>query len=120
MGVKDFKEYYRKHWKQARKAHQEYFSRMYTKRAAWLQILKDQPCADCKGEFPPECMDFHHVKKKKFVVSRGIYHKSVAAIKAEIARCILICANCHRIRTAVDKRAAAEKRAKEKYGQTSQ
>ncbi|SRR6266436_435602 len=61
---------------------------------------KKQPCVDCGNRFPPECMDFHHTKgKKKFNLSYGVFQHSVADIMKEIKKCIVICANCHRIRT---------------------
>jgi hypothetical protein len=64
-----------------------------------LDEQKAGPCHDCGGKFPPCVMDFDHV--------RGVKHRSVslmrlnafAAILAEIAKCDLVCANCHRIRT---------------------
>lgn len=69
---------------------------------AWVTQLKaETPCADCKQTFDPVCMDFDHVrgvKRKKIVqlVNDG-YSKDV--ILEEIAKCELVCANCHRIRT---------------------
>ncbi len=74
------------------------------KRAARLTAriaeLKANPCLDCGGTFPPECMDFDHRpgEVKLFGVSHG---KAYAweRVEAEIAKCDLVCANCHRIRT---------------------
>lgn len=66
----------------------------------WLNHLKDVPCADCGGRFPPVAMDFDHLPgfvKVRLVsaMTRG----SERAIKAEIAKCEVVCANCHRVRT---------------------
>ncbi len=69
----------------------------------WLDELKIHPCLDCNRSFPPECMDFDHrePKDKLFDLSGAIAGgTSIALITAEIAKCDLICANCHRIRTA--------------------
>ena len=59
------------------------------------------PCADCKIIYPWYVMDFDHVYgKKKFLLSDAsnkIY--SLETIDAEILKCDLVCANCHRIRT---------------------
>lgn len=55
---------------------------------------------DCKRSFPPECMDFDHLKDKIAAISRMIadfYSKE--SILEEIKKCELICACCHRIRT---------------------
>ncbi len=69
----------------------------------WLKELKGCPCLDCGGLFPPECMDFDHrdrSQKKRNIASMIGICQSKATILAEIAKCDLVCANCHRIRTA--------------------
>jgi hypothetical protein len=60
--------------------------------------LKDKPCVDCGVIFPPECMDFDHLTTKYKNVSK-LCQYSTAFIKTEIAKCDLVCSNCHRIRT---------------------
>ena len=74
-----------------------------TERFAWIDEVKSKPCMDCGGSFPPECMDFDHrdPKTKLFDVSRAAVSGSgLESVKEEIAKCDLVCANCHRIRTA--------------------
>ena len=45
-------------------------------------------------------LDFDHLKDKKYNISRMIHDGfSWAAIKKEISKCEVVCANCHRIRT---------------------
>ena len=45
-------------------------------------------------------LDFDHIKDKKYNVSRMIHDGFTwASIKKEIAKCEIVCANCHRIRT---------------------
>lgn len=69
----------------------------------WLKGQKAKPCQDCGHRFPPECMDFDHrdpaTKTRAVAAMIGAGQKQ-ATIEAEIAKCDLICANCHRIRTA--------------------
>jgi hypothetical protein len=61
--------------------------------------LKSKPCVDCGGIFPSECMDFDHLSDDKIIdISKSLY-RSMEFIKKEIAKCDLVCANCHRIRT---------------------
>jgi len=62
---------------------------------------KSKPCTDCGGIFPTCCMDFDHVRgTKKFNISMGVLnHKTLRQIKLEMAKCELVCSNCHRIRT---------------------
>lgn len=65
-----------------------------------LDELKSVPCADCGGTFPPVCMDFDHVRGVKlFSVSRAST-RSIETVLKEIEKCEVVCANCHRIRTA--------------------
>lgn len=60
--------------------------------------LKGHPCVDCGGTFPPECMDFDHLGDKKWQIGR-MMNFSHEKVRDEIAKCDLVCANCHRIRT---------------------
>ena len=68
---------------------------------AWLSALKVGPCSDCKKTFDSVCMDWDHVSGKKVGdVSRLLRSgRSKETILTEIAKCELVCANCHRIRT---------------------
>lgn len=66
----------------------------------WLAKQKDAPCLDCGGKFPAFVMDFDHrygVKKLFKIAAARMRKKSV--VEAEIAKCDLVCSNCHRIRT---------------------
>ena len=44
-----------------------------------------------------EVYDFHHVdpEQKDFIISQGV--KCFEKIKTELDKCILLCANCHRL-----------------------
>ena len=65
--------------------------------------MKDgQPCTDCRQPFPYYILDFDHrpgVDKRFEIakVKRGNYKWET--ILQEIAKCDLVCANCHRRRT---------------------
>jgi hypothetical protein len=82
--------------------------RRKTQRAE-IDKLKTPPCLDCKKNFPSECMDFDHRGEapKVGTISQLIGH-SFDKILSEIAKCDLICANCHRMRTRKRQRAAAK------------
>lgn len=64
----------------------------------WLITLKTNSCMDCGGKFPPECMHFDHVRGIKTFGISSSKGRSKEKILAEIAKCDLICANCHAIR----------------------
>ena len=68
----------------------------------WMMGLKSEPCVDCGGRFDACCMDFDHrdsASKLYNVGSMFSRHYSRELIESEIAKCDLVCANCHRIRT---------------------
>lgn len=73
-------------------------------RRQWLRSLKEgRPCTDCGGIFDPVAMDWDHINpsNKSFTIMKdlvgGLQRKEV--VLAEIAKCELVCANCHRVRT---------------------
>ena len=67
-----------------------------------LREVKDRPCMDCGGKFPPCVMDFDHRDGVTKIGNIAVLLKawSWARLQTEIDKCDLICANCHRIRTA--------------------
>lgn len=73
----------------------------WRRQAAMLDRLRDVPCADCGGRFPPCAMDFDHrdPAKKESRVPAMIGRAGDARILAEAAKCDIVCANCHRVRT---------------------
>ena len=71
-------------------------------RRALVDSLKNRPCHDCGGVFPLECMDFDHVLPKAkagYGMKTMVVSWSKKRIHAEAAKCDIVCANCHRIRT---------------------
>jgi hypothetical protein len=66
----------------------------------WIHSLKDGPCMDCHSSFPYWCMDFDHVRGVKLVNVSRMVSGSRDRILAEVAKCDLVCACCHRSRTA--------------------
>lgn len=65
-----------------------------------LDQMRSVPCADCGGRFAQCAMDFdHHDPSTKVrAVTRMIYG-STDRMLAEAAKCDIVCANCHRLRT---------------------
>lgn len=64
-----------------------------------INVLKAAPCTDCGGTFPPECMDFDHVRGVKVQGIAGMIDYGPEKLAEELAKCELVCANCHRTRT---------------------
>jgi hypothetical protein len=76
-----------------------------------LDRLRDRPCVDCGGGFPTCAMDFDHrdPSTKRAAVTRMIGRAGIARILDEAAKCDIVCANCHRLRT-FERRLAASAR----------
>jgi hypothetical protein len=69
---------------------------------AFLRELREVPCADCGGRFAGHQMDFDHRNpaEKTFTICAGRASlKSREQIVAEVAKCDVVCANCHRLRS---------------------
>lgn len=75
-------------------------NRHLAKFRAFVAELKKAPCVDCKNCFAPTAMDFDHVRGTKVASISNMWMFSREEILAEIAKCDLVCANCHRLRTA--------------------
>lgn len=96
----------RKHYLRHREAIKKRALERLKPHARQLRAIRDAaksvPCADCGGRWPPYVMDFDHIDgtNKLFNVSAKMHTGcSVEALRAEIAKCEVVCANCHRERT---------------------
>lgn len=58
-------------------------------------------CADCKQHIPVCALDFDHVRGMKLGGIADLVTKKISfsTLQAEMEKCELVCANCHRIRT---------------------
>jgi hypothetical protein len=67
-----------------------------------LEYLRTHPCVDC-GETNPNVLDFDHLRDKRANVSE-LAHRAVSwnLLLAEIEKCEVRCANCHRRKTGRD------------------
>lgn len=81
----------------------------------WLFELKSKPCMDCGNQFKPWQMDFDHRDHltKSTEISKMVSKcMSKDRIALEIAKCDLVCSNCHRDRTYKRRLACQERRQK--------
>ena len=94
--------------------YQEYYKKnkaLFTRRADrfhaairdLLRAAKEKPCADCGRSFPYYVMEFDHREgeTKCFNIAdvMGPCRVGKKRLLAEIAKCDVVCANCHRERT---------------------
>ena len=95
---------YQREYYQRRK---DYYAALQNQRIARnrraIREAKDVPCADCGRRFPHYVMDFDHrpgeVKCFNVSIAAGQPRLSWERMRAEIAKCDVVCANCHRERT---------------------
>jgi hypothetical protein len=64
-----------------------------------LEYFRGHPCLDC-GEHDPVVLEFDHLRDKLFSIGQELSRRSWPSILAEIEKCQVVCANCHRRRTA--------------------
>ena len=70
-----------------------------TRGKAFIRSQKLKPCQDCDKTYQPHVMQFDHRGDDKLREVSKMAGCSQAAIEAEIAKCDLVCANCHAERT---------------------
>jgi hypothetical protein len=64
-----------------------------------LNLFAANPCVDC-GEDDPLVLEFDHLRDKCFDIGRELPDRNWQSILTEIDKCDVVCANCHRRRTA--------------------
>ena len=66
-----------------------------------LQDIKmESGCADCGYKEHPEALEFDHVRGEKLFTISASMARSAAVMEAEIAKCEVVCSNCHHVRSA--------------------
>ena len=66
------------------------------KKRKWVSLFGDK-CFDCGNSYPDCVYDFHHLYGKDANPSKALTWSDDRAIE-ELSKCVLLCANCHRIR----------------------
>ena len=64
---------------------------------AWADFKSTLSCSKCP-ENNSCCLDFHHLDptQKDFVIGEAALYKTLASLKAELDKCVVLCSNCHR------------------------
>ena len=96
--VEENREHYRKYCRERR-----------AKTVQWIQEQKQRGCLLC-GETTIACLDFHHrdPKTKSFCIGLESGAVSLKRVIREVAKCDILCANCHRKLHAAEKAALGE------------
>jgi len=96
---KERKEEYRARSEAWAKAHPIRMRRAVARHRVWMREMinsfRDQPCTDCKKKFPRHITEFDHCRGRKLFSVGGKTAYGVVGTLNEIAKCDLVCANCH-------------------------
>jgi hypothetical protein len=65
----------------------------------FIEFFKTHPCVDC-GEGDPIVLEFDHLRDKSFSIGGELSRRTWESIMAEVKKGEVVCANCHRRRTA--------------------
>lgn len=63
----------------------------------FIQYFKSRHSCKICGESEPVCLDFHHINGKKENNIADASGWSMDRLMSEINKCVLVCANCHRL-----------------------
>lgn len=106
--------------REARRRHYEanrdqYKDRTRKERDRLLEILREEkakPCTDCRESYPYYVMDFDHREGETKTAGPATLPRlgSEKRLREELAKCDVVCANCHRERT--HQRMVAEQQAR--------
>jgi CHAD domain-containing protein len=64
-----------------------------------IEFFASNPCVDC-GEGDPIVLEFDHLRDKSFAIGPELSRRNWQSILDEMEKCEVVCANCHRRRTA--------------------
>ncbi len=78
--------------------YQETKRQLQQKYKKWIaDYKKEQRCSMC-GFADHRALEFHHLGNKEFSIAKyAYYHYGFKRLKKEIEKCVVLCANCHRI-----------------------
>lgn len=86
-------------WKDKRRNTDAVLDRVARNRALIAAIKEAAPCADCGVSYPSYVMEFDHTGTDKFLNVSDMVGYGWKRIADEIAKCDLVCSNCHKVRT---------------------
>lgn len=92
--------YVRNHYRANKNTYKKNIKRRQKEIKNYIHEKKSVPCSDCEIKYPSYVMEFDHLKNKKFNISGSHLSQGFFKIKEEIEKCDVVCANCHRERTA--------------------
>lgn len=90
--------YYKDHKRQKAIRKRNTNKRRAARKQMVFEYLQEHPCVDC-GESDLIVLEFDHLGDKSFGIANG-FMKPLKDFQEEIDKCEVVCANCHKRRTA--------------------
>ena len=88
------------HYRRNKDAYLRRNARFRLRNSEIIREYKARPCADCGTQYPYYVMDFDHRKGETKVINLANASRMTRPkILEEIAKCDVVCSNCHRERT---------------------
>lgn len=98
--VDKMRSYRRKHYRSHRDQYYQRNQEAKAEKREFLDTVKAVPCMDCGKRYPTYCMDLdHRVASNKVADVATLVSNSWKKLRAEVLKCDVVCAICHRIRT---------------------
>jgi len=85
----------RRDYKEQKRKEKREFNRQYV-----YNFKLNKQCSCCGNHYPPEVLDFHHKdpdEKENTVAVGSNRCWSTSKLQEEMDKCVLLCANCHRL-----------------------
>ncbi len=95
------RQYIREHYQENKEYYLDKNKRKQDRLTEIVRAAKSKPCADCGQILPYYVMDFDHIdgEDKVAEINALMRSRSIKRVVEEIAKCEVVCANCHRKRT---------------------
>lgn len=92
------KEFQKKHYADNKEKYKQRNIDRRLENGAYIESVKSSGCKICGYNKCKDALDFHHLdgEAKDRAVSRAKKDFCLETLKKEIAKCIVVCANCHR------------------------
>jgi hypothetical protein len=94
MDLEYHKQKSREHYQKYKQKYNERNQLQKQKTRDIIEEAKSSGCIKC-GEKEQSCLDFHHLGEKDKTVS-SMLGMNEERVRAEISKCVILCANCHR------------------------
>lgn len=91
------RKYNKSHYQNNKDAYYDSHNKLKNRNKQFIIDYKtNKSCEKC-GENHPACLQFHHLERdeKEYEISKMYNSYSLKKIKLELAKCIILCANCH-------------------------